>query len=98
MEIWHAAPDGSATCIARVLDAKWKRLDPESVQWGVDQSDIYQLLAYALRYGCQRVELIYPVPGAAHLWSTPAPVFMIHPNGIDQAAIEVRIKTAPLWA
>ena len=49
-----------------ILDAKWKRLDPEASNHGVSQDDAYQLFAYGKRYGCKRVMLVYPRTGAVH--------------------------------
>lgn len=50
-----------------VLDTKWKRLPAtgqEKGQGGVSNSDLYQLLAYAQRFGCAQSVLLYPaVPG-----------------------------------
>ena len=43
-----------------ILDAKWKRLDPDAANHGVSQDDAYQLFAYGKRYGCRRVVLVYP--------------------------------------
>ena len=45
-----------------VLDTKWKRLlsDAEDRSNGVGRSDLYQLYAYATRYGCPRNVLLYP--------------------------------------
>ena len=43
-----------------ILDAKWKRLDPDAPNHGVSQDDAYQLFAYGKRYGCRRVVLVYP--------------------------------------
>ena len=46
-----------------VLDTKWKRLTPYkpgSEKMGVDQSDVYQMLAYARAYGAGRLILLYP--------------------------------------
>jgi len=45
-----------------VVDTKWKRLralsdDPKR---GVSQADVYQMLAYAQVYRCQRLMLLYP--------------------------------------
>ncbi|MCW5649698.1 MAG: restriction endonuclease [Ramlibacter sp.] len=48
--------------LRRIIDAKWKLLDLASPDWGVDQADVYQMLAYAVRYRCPRVELVYPMP------------------------------------
>jgi 5-methylcytosine-specific restriction enzyme subunit McrC len=38
-----------------ILDAKYKNPDK-----GIFQSDVYQMLAYALRYKCRRLFLVYP--------------------------------------
>ena len=43
-----------------ILDAKWKRIDPDATNHGVSQDDAYQLFAYGKRYGCRRVVLVYP--------------------------------------
>lgn len=45
-----------------IIDTKWKRLLPESEKknFGVEQDDIYQLLAYSRAYGVKRVILLYP--------------------------------------
>ena len=41
-------------------DTKWKRLDLEHRKLGVSQADLYQMLAYAQQYKCQRLLLLYP--------------------------------------
>lgn len=48
--------------IHAIIDAKWKRLDPDDKggKWGVSQADVYQLNAYATAYACPRVALLYP--------------------------------------
>jgi 5-methylcytosine-specific restriction enzyme subunit McrC len=43
-----------------LLDAKYKRLDAADRRLGVSQSDFYQMHAYARRYRCPRVVLLYP--------------------------------------
>jgi len=45
-----------------ILDAKWKRVDAttEDLKHGIQQADVYQLYAYAKRYRCGAVALIYP--------------------------------------
>ena len=46
-----------------VLDTKWKHLTPYKPgceKMGVDQSDVYQMLAYARAYGAGRLILLYP--------------------------------------
>ena len=46
-----------------VLDTKWKRLAPHGPgceKMGVEQSDVYQMLAYARAYGAGRLILLYP--------------------------------------
>jgi 5-methylcytosine-specific restriction enzyme subunit McrC len=44
-----------------VADAKWKVLDEEERKFGVAESDVYQLAAYAARYGTSDACLIYPM-------------------------------------
>ena len=50
---------------AVVLDTKWKELDPDKDEetLGVAQSDVYQMLAYALSYRASRLILLYPWTG-----------------------------------
>lgn len=43
-----------------VADAKWKLLDENDKKFGVAESDLYQMAAYAARYGARRATLIYP--------------------------------------
>jgi 5-methylcytosine-specific restriction enzyme subunit McrC len=43
-----------------VLDTKWKLLSDDSANGGVSQSDMYQMYAYAKKYGADRVLLLYP--------------------------------------
>lgn len=43
-----------------VADAKWKLLDEDEAKWGVAEADMYQLAAYAARYGAAQAALIYP--------------------------------------
>jgi len=51
-----------------VLDTKWKRLDtgPDSKNYGLSQSDFYQLFAYGHKYlgGQGDLVLIYPMRAA----------------------------------
>ena len=43
-----------------VVDAKWKELKPEETTAGVEQSDVYQMLAYGRAYRARRLVLVYP--------------------------------------
>lgn len=46
-----------------ILDAKWKRLDLGEPNSGVSSGDAYQMNAYASRYRCKRLTLVYPASG-----------------------------------
>lgn len=50
----------SGGCVVRIFDTKWKRLDSSQRNLGISPTDAYQLAAYASRYRCNRVALIYP--------------------------------------
>lgn len=43
-----------------ILDTKYKQLQAHMRTQGVDQADFYQMHAYAHRYNCPRVLLLYP--------------------------------------
>lgn len=45
-----------------ILDAKWKRVDAttDDLKHDIQQTDVYQLYAYAKRYRCEAVALVYP--------------------------------------
>ena len=47
-----------------ILDTKWKRInqgkDKNSKSRGISQNDMYQMFAYAKKYDCKSVGLIYP--------------------------------------
>ncbi len=45
-----------------VMDTKWKRLiDNERKNYGISQSDMYQMYAYSKKYGNAEVWLLYPM-------------------------------------
>ncbi len=58
-----------------VIDTKWKDLNPDEPNLGVDQADVYQMLAYARAYEARRLVLVYPwhehlgSPGICRSWS-----------------------------
>ena len=53
----YMSKEGSAI----VLDTKWKKLiENKSQKYGISQSDMYQMYAYAYKYDVENVILIYP--------------------------------------
>ena len=46
--------------VAAILDAKWKHLRPREPHADVSSADAYQMNAYAGRYECQQLVLVYP--------------------------------------
>ena len=60
-----------------VVDAKWKPLKPGETTAGVEQSDVYQMLAYERAYRARRLMLVYPwhdglaEPGVIKRWHVP---------------------------
>lgn len=45
---------------AIVLDTKWKKLIENSKKYGISESDMHQMYAYAYKYDVENVILIYP--------------------------------------
>ena len=95
--VWRAGPDGDRREIRQVLDAKWKRLHISDTNYGVDQADIYQLLAYAIRYRCEHLELVYPQPTDEKWLPTTLPLYSIVDTSDTLRRIEIRVRTVPLW-
>jgi 5-methylcytosine-specific restriction enzyme subunit McrC len=62
----------------------------------VDEADVYQLLAYALRYGCTSLELAYPQPSGTENSVRP-PVFKLQVAGLV-GSITIKVKLVPLWS
>jgi len=64
VNVYQTRPDisliDSSGTIAWLLDAKWKLLDGNDARLGINQSDLYQMSAYANLYAISRIGLIYP--------------------------------------
>ncbi|MGO9113411.1 MAG: 5-methylcytosine restriction system specificity protein McrC [Thermoguttaceae bacterium] len=60
---FHLKPDlavRSGGTFPLLMDAKYKRLEPDVSGASVSQGDFYQMFAYAQRYDCPRVLMLYP--------------------------------------
>lgn len=49
-----------------ILDTKWKRLNPKLKNYGISQSDMYQMYAYAKKYKSNEIYLLYPMTDQFH--------------------------------
>ena len=94
--VWKTNGNGSDSYVERIVDAKWKRVQPETDDWGIAPSDIYQVLAYAIRYQCRHVELAYPRPNTLAA-DACAPIFKIEiPGSQGMENVEVHVRLIPL--
>ncbi len=62
-QVFHLKPDLAFRkdgAFPLLLDAKYKRLNTADIRWGVSEDDFYQMHAYAHRYDCPRMVLVYP--------------------------------------
>jgi len=55
-----------------VIDIKWKRIDPNLPNYGIEQADLYQLYAYGQKYNASALYLVYP---AHEGFAQPLPAF-----------------------
>jgi 5-methylcytosine-specific restriction enzyme subunit McrC len=46
--------------IIKIIDTKWKILDKEKQNMGINQADIYQMYTYAREFDCKEIFLLYP--------------------------------------
>ena len=44
-----------------ILDTKWKRLSEKEKNYGISQSDMYQMYAYSKKYQTPEIWLLYPL-------------------------------------
>ena len=96
--IWQVREPGKPAVIEQVVDAKWKHLNPRAPDWGIAAADIYQVLAYSIRYQCQRIRLVYPRPDGMPA-DTLGPVFRISAGEyLESRAVEIKVDLVPLVA
>lgn len=85
-----------------VGDTKWKELKPSEPTLGVEQADVYQMLAYARAYEAKRLVLLYPwheglahPPGVLRRWciagtSTPFDIATVDVGKPDSVRLTLR--------
>jgi len=95
--VWQTAPGQASPRIVRIVDAKWKRLKPFATHCGVDQDDIYQMLAYAVRYRCDHLELVYPAPEGLTQACPQLPLLKIDVGTHEPRTIQIQIRAVRLW-
>lgn len=63
-EVFQMKPDiallNYANEVVFIADAKWKLLNAEESKLGISQADLYQMQAYASRYGVKQLGLYFP--------------------------------------
>lgn len=73
--------------ILYILDAKYKEVQDAEDNLLVSQADIYQMLAYSIKYNCNRIALLYP-----KLLEDENTDFMVSELEIDNDEDVIRIK------
>lgn len=49
-----------------VMDTKWKLLSDNIRNYGISQSDMYQMYAYSKKYNAEKIVVLYPKPDNLH--------------------------------
>lgn len=52
--------------IIAVMDTKWKLLSEDKKNYGISQTDMYQMYAYGKKYCAKKVVMLYPRPKSLH--------------------------------
>jgi 5-methylcytosine-specific restriction enzyme subunit McrC len=84
-----------------ILDTKYKlrsEQDFEDKKKGVSQSDMYQMVSYGLRRGCENLYLIYPNLYDGEIRDSAT--FTVESNFMDNAPIKINIHAIelPFWS
>jgi len=85
-DILFTRPSGRAVL---VLDTKYKELAQNRQQLGISESDMYQMLAYAVALDCPQTLLIYPQRAGSQAMSTRFAT-LGHPHLVSAATINLR--------
>jgi 5-methylcytosine-specific restriction enzyme subunit McrC len=75
-----------------LVDAKYKRLAEQDLRLGVSQADFYQMHAYAHRFECARIVLIYPQTSETENKLRVSFRLQNHEVIIQAATIDLRLK------
>lgn len=79
-----------------IIDTKYKPrwdLNKADAKQGVAQADMYQMVSYAYRRGCNNVILLYPNTSGN---LADANIFSI-PSGFGESEINIRVCEVPFW-
>jgi 5-methylcytosine-specific restriction enzyme subunit McrC len=74
-----------------IVDTKWKTISPrlDDPKQGVNQADVYQMMAYARLYRCPRLVLLYP-----HLDRLgPSPALTRHRIAVEDCRDELNVSS-----
>lgn len=84
------------------MDTKWKRLiDKERANYGISQSDMYQMYAYSKKYKTPEIWLLYPLNDEMRDYSdikcdsgdgTVVRLHFVDVVNIDESLNELKIK------
>jgi 5-methylcytosine-specific restriction enzyme subunit McrC len=77
--------------VEAIFDTKWKQLGAGSIMSQVSADDVYQMTAYAVRYGAQSVTLVYPTARDSGHFGRSASVRLGVPGGPELRVCEVDI-------
>ena len=69
-----------------ILDTKWKVLDENQNNYGISQSDMYQMYVYQKRFRAKEIVLLYPKPD----WDVSKKDIMYTANESEKVIVKVR--------
>ncbi|MCC7697095.1 McrC family protein [Janthinobacterium sp. EB271-G4-7A] len=92
--VWRKDDQSAGAVPEQVVDAKWKTIEPAAKDWGVQESDVYQMLAYATRFGCGKGVLAYPVFQGGNFVLPIPPVFHIEKH--HNSFVELKLLLIPI--
>lgn len=92
--VWRKDDQSTGAIPEQVVDAKWKTIEPAAKDWGVQESDVYQMLAYITRFGCGKGVLAYPIFQGGNFDLPIPPVFHIEKH--HNSFVELKLLLIPI--
>jgi 5-methylcytosine-specific restriction enzyme subunit McrC len=94
--IFKLIPDIYIESKKMIIDTKYKILKGDDSKKGVSQSDMYQMVSYAIRYKVEEFVLLYPEFVDDEIQNKDLPEFIVEDEFANNHQINIKIHKLPI--